>query len=339
MKYKFLSLLIIVFLSVNINAASIDNGDKEAINVNGTAITNQEIYDELINTGSYTDILNVLDYKAMNAQYEKDSRLPALIEKYYQEAIKDNNVTELYNLAGVKTKEEYIEQAGIKLKALQELAAMDTAYDKIFTKEQKDYVLNNRLSGTITIYHILIAPEVKLSDSGNDSVINQAKQDANKKAEEVIQKLNSGTKFSDAVKTYSDDKTNNDGKIGTYTIMEANKAKLDPNIIKAAFSLKDKTYTTQPIDTKYGYEIIYVEVNKAKPTGDEAKNDVARILYDMYTGNNPYTEQYALSLYRRANDLSISDNMLSKQYATSNLSTKSYFVTYDPSQAYSQYGY
>lgn len=338
MKYKFLALFMVFFLSVNVTAASITNGDKEAVKVNGATITNQEVYDKLLDTNSYSNIINVLDYKAMNEQYHADARLQSLIDKYYQQMTKDKNVNELYNLAGVKSKDEYINKAGIKLYALRELAAMDTAYDKIFTDEQKNFIYDNKISGRITIYHILIAPEATLTDNTNQDAITKAKQDANKKAQEVLVKLNNKAKFAAMVKEYSSDKLTADGKLGTYTINQANVAKLDPNIIKEAFTMSDKSYSLKPVETKYGYEIIYVEVNEAKKSEASVKNDIARTLYDMYVGNNPYTQQYALTLYRRANDIKIADNDLSKQYASAALNARTSFITFDPNQMYSQFG-
>ncbi|MDR3215524.1 MAG: peptidylprolyl isomerase [Bacilli bacterium] len=340
MKYKMLVLVLFVLLSTTINAAVITNGDKEAFSVNGQSINNERIYNEILGTTSYQYLLDVIDFKVMSEKYAKDSRLNDYLNDQYEAAIKDQDIKNLYDLVGAKDKEDYLLKAGIKLNALRELASMDAAYNKVFTDYQKEYVYEHKLSGEIKIYHLLVSPEITINDSNDPKKKEQALAKANTKAQQAISDLNNKMSFKDAVKKYSSDLLSEDGYLGTFTIDTAKSKQLDQSIINEAFSLKNKTYSSKPINNKYGYEIIYVEDIKPKVTPEQAKNEISKILYNMYNNNNPYLRSYALMLFRKENSLSLMDNQMSKQYANEIIKSKGTYLTYDPNNnPYMNYGY
>ena len=327
--------------SSSVFASEIKDADKEIINVNGKKLTNQNLYDSMMTNASYAPYLDVLDYKFLTEKYKGDERLKKIIDSNYaqmEEANKD--MKNIFALFGVDNKADYLKKSGVELAAYRELAAMDTAYDKIFTNAEKDYIYENRFSGQGKIYHILLSPKISANDANDESKINEAKAEALQRGEEVVSKLDGGASFSDMVKQYSDDRLTENGLIGDYNINSAREANLDPNVIPAVFKLKNKEYSN-PIETDYGYEIVYIEYSKEKQSAEELRNDIARILYDMYQGNNQNTANYAVMMYRQNNGINFKDNVLSRTYANSFMQARKSFLQFDPNQQnqYANYGY
>lgn len=324
------------------NAANISDKDKTVVTVNDKKLTEENLYDSLALNAGYTPGLEVLDYKVLSEKYKDDSRLQKILDEKYDEVKEankedDKDLKKEFASYGVSNKEDYIKKSGLLLAAYRELISIDTAYDTIFTKEEKDYIYKNKFSGQGKIYRILISPKISSIDANDESKINSAKADALKTAESVVSDLNKGTSFQDAVKKYSDDKVNDTGLIGDYNVDSAKKANVDQAIINAAFALENKKYTTTPIETQYGYEIVYIEYSKEKKSYDELKNDIAKILYDMYKGNNQYIGEYMLTTYRANDKLNIYDQTISKSYANVEIQNRKSYIQFDP-EAANQYG-
>ena len=122
----------------------------------------------------------------------------------------------------------------------------------------------------------------KFYDSNKDKFITQesvtAKHilvDTQKDAQDIVKELDKTSaskvedKFSELAKSKSKDPSaNNGGDLGSFT-----KEQMVPSFSDAAFSLKEGTYTKQPVKTDYGYHVIYVKAKTPKGTipYDEAK--------------------------------------------------------------------
>ena len=105
--------------------------------------------------------------------------------------------------------------------------------------------------------------------------VKSVKTELVKKAREAITKLSEGTSFSDVAKEYSDDTltSSNGGSMGTFNTLE-----LD-NVTKQEFQkLEVGSYSTEPIETEYGYEIFLKESEKEKPSLDEVKTKILEVL-------------------------------------------------------------
>lgn len=327
-----------------VNAAKLYDENKEVINIDGVKKTEKDLNDAISFNSSYTPSLELADFKVMSKKYEKDSRLKSVIDKKYKELLDaskdtDKNLKNAYQLFGAKDKDDFIKKSNILLDSYRELAAMDAAYDNLFTKEQKDYMYKYKFSATNKIYHLVVSPNISYIDSTDEKKLDAAKAEALKKAEAAIAELNKGTAFKDVVAKYSSDQLNADGYLGEFDVNSATEAKLDASIKLAAFQLEDKKYTTTPIETKYGYEIVYVEEVKAKKSYDDVKNEIKSKLYDLYTTNNTNTKDYALTIYRNDHDIVFEDNNYSKAYANTVIQAKKSYVQFDPNQQQNPYGY
>jgi parvulin-like peptidyl-prolyl isomerase len=98
---------------------------------------------------------------------------------------------------------------------------------------------------------------------------NRTDEDAKKRVDEAMAKLNGGAKWDDVAKEYSDDASNknNGGDLGFFT-----RGQMVKEFEDAAFALKAGEMTKEPVKTSFGYHIIKVEEVKDTPVTQAAKD-------------------------------------------------------------------
>ena len=316
-------------------ATNISNADQEVVRVNGERITEQDVADVILFNAGITPALEVLDFKVLQELYANDPRLQEMIDERFQMVLdrleaQERTIEEEFEAWAVDSKEEFLIKANIILESYRQLARIDTAYEEIFTQQEKDYIYKWRISGTANIYHILIAPEISFLDSLNEELLNDKMAEARQQAESIITELNDGLSFSEAISRYSDNKTNENGLIGNFNVNTAREANLPQVIINEAFQLENQQHSTSPILTPYGFMIIYVEYTEEKPTYEESQKEIARILFDLYQGNNQFTGEYAMILFRDNHRINIDDDFMSVIYANNRLNIRRSFLHFDP---------
>lgn len=97
-------------------------------------------------------------------------------------------------------------------------------------------------------------------------------------AEKIVKELNDGQDFTELAKKYSGDSASkkNGGKLDDF---DSTSTKVDPNVKKAAFKLKDGEYTKTPVQasTNSGYYIVKRNTQEKKPSFDKMKGDLKNI--------------------------------------------------------------
>ena len=163
--------------------------------------------------------------------------------------------------------------------------------------------------GDITGSHILI--ESKATDSMTEEDQRKEKETALNKAKEAIQKIKDGTSFEDVAKEYSDDDSNydNGGKMGTFNALE-----LDDVTRQAYEKLKVGEYSTEPVETEYGYEIFFKEKEGEKPSLKEVKSKIIEKLRDEKLAADTTLQYKAMMEYRKSKGFAIKDELLNTYY-------------------------
>jgi len=124
---------------------------------------------------------------------------------------------------------------------------------KVTGDEMKRYYEKNpkefEMPPSVKARHMLIRPDNKAADK------EKAKQDAKKKAEEILKKLKSGGNFNELARKYSDDpgSAKQGGELGWFR-----KGVMIKPFEEAAFALK-KGETSPVVETDFGYHIIQVQ--------------------------------------------------------------------------------
>lgn len=285
----FLVMLLVSLLVISIafTGCSKSGGDAEgkvAAEVNGEKIYSSEVEEQLNAViGGHSGQFEGEEGQQMLDSFRKQI-LESLIERVLivQEARNqgmeatqseiDSRLEEIKG--GFASEQEFkaaLQQSGITEeelpKEIEKMILSEKMMAKVFegievtTEEAKNYYQENKeqyvTSETANVAHILVSDE--------------------QTATEVIEKINSGTSFEDAVKEYSEDTTSkeNEGKIGfqTKNSLEQN---FGADFADTAFSLKKGEVYDKPIQTAAGYHVIkLVEKREAgQRTFDEVVNQI-----------------------------------------------------------------
>jgi len=115
----------------------------------------------------------------------------------------------------------------------------------------------------IAVSHILIG----LNDENNKPL--RTEEEALKRANEVLAKLNSGADFAELVKTYSDDpgSIEKGGKYGPMPVQEF-ASTMVREFVEGSLALEKVGDISKPVKTQYGYHIIRLD-ERTMPQGDE----------------------------------------------------------------------
>ncbi|MBM7617208.1 foldase protein PrsA [Weissella uvarum] len=100
-------------------------------------------------------------------------------------------------------------------------------------------------------------------------------------AQKIIKELNDGKSFTDLAKKYSGDSSSkkNGGKLDDF---DSTDTKVDSNVKKAAFKLKNGQYDKQPVQAanNTGYYVVKRNTQEKKPSYDKMKNKLKDIKVD-----------------------------------------------------------
>lgn len=125
----------------------------------------------------------------------------------------------------------------------------------------------------------------------------------------VISELQNGKKFDTLAKKYStDDTTKNKG--GLLPPFDNTSTSVDSKVKKAAFSLKNGQYTTEPVKTDAGYEVIEMVKHPSKGSWKDHKSELKHQLATSRM-NNSTTLHNVVSKVLKDGDVHIEDKSLS----------------------------
>ena len=247
-------------LALNLTGCSKSNNTEVAQYGKNKKVTQEEFYKAIkTSLSSKTILANLLIYDALNEQYGKKLSSKAVNQEY-------NNYKERYGdqFASFLSQNGYTTTSFrrmIKINLLSKIAlkAQIKPTNKQLKKEWKTY------SPSVTVQHILTTDK--------------------NTANTVIQKLNNGTSFASLAQKYSVDSSSssNGGKIAAFN--KDNK-QLDSSFKEAAYKLKNGEYTTTPVKTTNGYEIIKMIKHPSKGSFEENKQDLINNLYDKWATNS-----------------------------------------------------
>jgi len=156
------------------------------------------------------------------------------------------------------------------------LSDLDKNSDKLVSDDEINSYYNEHLNEfeEVRARHILISTQPQPPAPGakpDEQPKALSKDEARKKAEEVLAKVRKGEDFAALAKQYSDDPGSKD-KGGEYTF---GRGQMDPDFEKAAFNLKPGE-VSEPVETRFGYHIIKLEERKggAGPSDPKVRQQI-----------------------------------------------------------------
>lgn len=276
------------------------------------SISVDNLYDEMKDRYAISILIDMIDKEILFKEYKdkmKDAEnyandsVKSLQENYETEEELLNAIESYYGYSNLKEFKEYI-----TLNYFRDLATDDYAKSTITEKDIEKYYENETV-GDIEASHILITVDVK--EDATDEEKEKAENNAKKKAEEVIEKLNKGEDFSELAKTYSKDDSNkeNGGALGKF-----NKGDMVSEFETAAFALKVNEYTKEPVKTSYGYHIIKKTKEHEKAKLEDVKEEIKETLAKEKMEQDKTISITALKELRKNKGMKIEDSELQSSY-------------------------
>ena len=310
---KFLLVFCCVVLLAGCGNVKLKNGENAAVTFKGDdGISSDELYNELKKNEGAKALINMIDTYLLDKEYdvtkeEKDyvkdviSSVKEYAKQYNMEY--ETYISQYYGMNSEKAFEEYAALNYRRNKWVE-----DYAKPQVTDKQIKEYYENYTI-GDIEASHILISTQAT-SDMTDDEKDN-LNSEAQKKAKEVIVKLNNGEDFAELAKEYSDDTASakEGGKLGYF-----NRGEMVSAFEEAAIALKVGEYSKTPVKTEFGYHIIYKTNQKDKPALKDVKDEIIKTIADEIMNSDQTLYSNALKALREKYEMTIKDSTLKNGY-------------------------
>ena len=273
-------------------------------------ISTNDLYEKLKDKYGINFLIDMIDTNILNKEYEDSDSINDYVDiqvnslrNYYKT---ETEFLEYINNYGYKNVDELKEY--FKLNYKRNLVVKDYLKTLISDDDINNYY-NDKVTGDIEAKHILV--EVKTTDSMNEDEKRTTKEDALKKAKEAITKLNEGKTFEEVSKEYSNDDAtkNNGGSMGFVNTLD-----LDDVTRQELTKLEVGKYSTEPLETEYGYEIFLKVSVKDKPKLEEVKTHIIETLTDEKLTKDSKLQYKAMEYIRDKYEFSIKDEDLEIYY-------------------------
>lgn len=298
----------------------LENGQEAVVSFkDGSMISVDELYNEMKSNHATQILIDMIDTKILEGKYadkleDADNNAKSGVESvklYYtdEDGNYDENalVNALNQYYGYTSVDEY--QKMLRLNYLRNLAVEDYAKSQVKESEIKKYYKDS-IVGDREVSHILIVPKVKTTMTDDEK--SEAENEALNTAKEVIARLKKGDSFDDLVKEFSEDESTKDSNGSLGYINKGSYG--DDAFDNEVYSLKVGSYSSAPVKTSRGYEIIYVTAEKEKATLDEVRDKIVETLAEENLDKDATIQVNGLRELRKEYGIDIVDDEISTQY-------------------------
>lgn len=300
-----LATVLVVILIWPDRIAKLENGLEPVASIDGLTVTAEDLYEDMKEIYSVNNLLDIIDNKILEEKYpetdEMNTELNDQAENYYN----------MYNQYYGYSKEEFLTKSGfgserafieyLRLQYRRTQYTDDYIKEQITDKEIEKYY-EDKVYGDINTKHIL----VKVSSSATD----EEKKEAENLAKEIITKLNEGKSFDEVKDEYKDKITYEELGYKAYN------ASLESAYMEAMQKLENNSYTKDPVQTSYGYHVIYRIDQKEKPALKDVKEEIITSLVSEHKSKDTSVQYKALDKMREDAKLKFTDTVLEKKYET-----------------------
>lgn len=305
-----------ISLLTGCGAAKLKNGEELVAKVDNYKISADDLYSEMKEKYAVKTLIDNIDHQLLDTTYKTDETETKAIENQIEEIKKtygsndqifEQIIKQVYNVESVDELKSML-----SLDYKRDLAIKDYVKEKVVTDEEVTTYYDTKVIGDVKASHILIKSNAKDSDS--EETKTKKENEAKKKAEEIIKKLDNGEDFAKLAKKYSDDKgtASKGGNLGYFNMDDD----FEENFVSAATALKKGAYSKEPVKTKYGYEIILKVDEKDKKKKDDLESTIRQTLADEKIKEDSSTTTYYKRLrdWRESKGLKFEDKELKKMY-------------------------
>lgn len=300
-----LATVLVVILIWPDRIAKLENGLEPVASIDGLTVTAEDLYEDMKEIYSVNNLLDIIDNKILEEKYpetdEMNTELNDQAENYYNmyNQYYGYSKEELLTKSGFGSERAFIEYLRLQYRRTQ--YTDDYIKEQITDKEIEKYY-EDKVYGDINTKHIL----VKVSSSATD----EEKKEAENLAKEIITKLNEGKSFDEVKDEYKDKITYEELGYKAYN------ASLESAYMEAMQKLENNSYTKEPVQTSYGYHVIYRIDQKEKPALKDVKEEIITSLVSEHKSKDTSVQYKALEKMREDAKLKFTDTVLEKKYET-----------------------
>ena len=284
------------------------NGQDKVVSLGtGTEYSVDQVYDMVKDSYALQKILDKVDEELLGNKYKDNEEVNLYVEtklatahsNYPEEA----DFEKYLSYFNCNNEDEY--KAYLKVEKQKELITTEYAKSQVTDKEVKKYYKEDYV-GDIAARHILVRPK------DNDTTT------ARKTSQEILDKIDSlvseGKSVSDAFDAVTEEYKDNE-QVKAEDLGYFNKGAMVEAFETAAFNLKVGEYSSSPVNTSYGYHVIYVYDQKEKEKLEDVKDKlVEQIAKNKVDEDKTKLQTKALVNLRKENNFEIYDASLNKQY-------------------------
>ena len=296
--------------------ATLKNGTQPVVKVDGKTYTANDLYDQMKDHYSVSQLLDEIDNDLLTELYPEDDEMneevEATAENYINMYQQYYNYTEeeFLSASGFSSREDYLEY--LKLDYRRQKYRDEYIEENLTDEEIQDYYDKN-VYGDINCQHILVevANDDSSSDDSSDNSDDSNKlsdEDAKKLAEEIIDKINDGTSWEDVKKEYKDKVTFED--LG-YQSWDSD---LEDSFKNALKDMDNNSFSEEPVKTSYGYHVIYRLDQKKAPSLKDTKDKIIENLVEEKTNEDTNIMYKALISLRDEKNIEFSDTDMKEKY-------------------------
>ncbi|MBO5095298.1 MAG: peptidylprolyl isomerase [Bacilli bacterium] len=307
-KGKYLILLCALFLITGCkNTPKLENGQEVVVEIEGKQFTADDFFIELKEEYGTSILISLVDNyitdKEISDEEKKEAEKEAQAEYDQYYAYYGSDWNSFLSYYGYNSSDELLEDLVKNYKQTKVL----NKYIKgnVITKEEINEYYEKDIYGEITVRHILITPEV--TDDMTDSEKTEAKNKALEEAKNLIEQLNKSEKLEEDFIALAKEKSDDPGSASEGGLIEnfTNESGLVEEFWNASLKLEVGKMTSEPVESDYGYHIIYKVKQNDKPSLDTVKDTIITKITEklLSDSNSSYIywsglrEKYGMKIY------------------------------------------
>ena len=278
MKKKYLLLLLCIPLLMTGcgKVPELQNGQQVIVEVNGKQFTAEEFFDELKADYGTSVLVNLVSNYIADQEITEE-----LAEEAKERAQSDYDTMEAYYgdvwnevLAsnGYANGDQLLEDFEDSYR--QSLVLEQYVKTDVITEEEIQEYYDNDIFGDSSVRHILIIPEV--DDDMDEDEEEEAKRKALEEATEIIETLQNSENLEEDFAEIAQEQSDDTGTASEGGLLENinSDSNLAEEFWEVSRDLNVGEFTTEPIETEFGYHIIYKVSQKDKPSLDEVRDTI-----------------------------------------------------------------
>lgn len=285
--------------------AALKNGEEPIVKVNNKNYTADYLYEIMKDNYSISLLLNEIDSDLLTKIYPENDEMNKEVESnanYYFDTYK-----QYYGY----TKEQFLSQNGFaNLNEFLDYLKLDYRRNKYLddyikknlNDQEIEKYYNKNVFGDINTQHILI----EFSDEEDSDKL--SKEEAKKLADKIITKLNDGTSWEDIKEKYKNSITFEDLGYQSWD------ASLEKSFMDALTNMEDNSYSEEPVETSYGYHIIYRLDQKETPKLKKVKETIIENLISEKKADDANLLYKSLIKLRKEKNITFKDTVMKEKY-------------------------